>query len=80
MSLTEWNDDDLQKAVQHEANRMTFRLNLEIQDRLVNQFAYEQVMSVRAILKGNKERTSRKRLDEMGKDMAETADHVPADR
>ena len=72
MSLTEWNDDDLQKAVQHEANRMTFRLNLEIQDRLVNQFAYEKVMSVRAILKGTGEDIT-KRLDEMGKDMAETA-------
>ena len=73
MSLTEWSNDDLQKAVQHEVNRMAFRLNLEIQDRLVNQFAYEKVMSVQAILKGNKEDVTQ-RLNEMGKNMAKTAD------
>ena len=33
-----WNDDQRREAVQHEVHRMAYRLNLEIQDRLITQF------------------------------------------
>ena len=37
ISLGEWDQDQLHHAVDHEVNRMGFRLHLEIQDRLLNQ-------------------------------------------
>ncbi len=42
MESTQWNEDQLQEAVQHEANRMCFRFNLEIQDRILGQISNRQ--------------------------------------
>ena len=38
MSPEGWDDRQLGEAVEHEVNRMGYRLNLEIQDRFMNQF------------------------------------------
>ena len=38
MAPERWGDDDLEEAARHEVNRMGYRLNLEIRDRLMNQF------------------------------------------
>ena len=45
LEATTWNAERLKEAVQHEVNRMGFRLNLEIIDRLTNQISDGQMLS-----------------------------------
>ncbi len=42
MSPERWNDNQLQEAVDHEVNRMGYRINLEIRDRFMNQFDHRK--------------------------------------
>ena len=49
MSHQPWNETELQEAVQHEVNRMAYRLNLEIQDRFtyyLNSHYHRRVMKL----------------------------------
>ena len=45
LEATTWNTERLQLEAQHEVNRMAFRLNLEIIDRLANQISDGQMLS-----------------------------------
>ena len=48
MSGARWGDDQLREALRHEVNRMAYRLNLEIQDRLLQQLSYGGRLARRA--------------------------------
>ena len=57
MESTTWNTEQLKEATQHEVNRMAYRLNLEIMDRLTSQISNGRLMANAARQKGMSEDT-----------------------
>ena len=72
LSHEPWNDDQRREAVEHEVHRMAYRLNLEIQDRLITQFQDPRRMGRLARAMGLSQGVAED-LDELGQDMADDA-------
>ena len=72
MSGAPWDQDRLREATRHEVNRMGYRLNLEIQDRLLNQISNERGIPSLARKNGISEETI-ERISERGKDRTQWA-------
>lgn len=70
MDPSGWSADQLQEAVEHEVNRMAYRLNLEIQDRLINQFRDRDRLAGIGRANGFEEEIV-EQLSETGRDLAE---------
>ncbi len=72
LSFETWNDEQRRKAVEHEVHRMAYRLNLEIQDRLISQFQNDGHMARLARTMGLSQDVV-EALDQLGKEMANDA-------
>ena len=73
MDGTQWDEARLREAVQHEVNRMAYRLNLEIQDRLLEQFANNKLKANVAKQQSMSEEVV-ERLNVWGNNMAQYAE------
>ena len=72
LSHEPWNDDQRREAVEHEVHRMAYRINLEIQDRLITQFQDDGHMARLARTMGLSQDVIES-LEELSKDMATDA-------
>ena len=72
MALAQWNEAQLHEAAQHEVNRMAYRLNLEIQDRLITQFDNRKLLAYMAKQAGMDDEIV-KSLTQLGNEFADYA-------
>ena len=72
LSHEPWNEDKRRETAEHEVHRMAYRLNLEIQDRLISQFQNDGHMARLARSMGLSQEIV-EALDQLGNEMANDA-------